>query len=52
MATAPEMFEMIVLLLGVEQAGIQLRFFENLDHEQEVTERKILLEPVLTFLRG
>ena len=36
----------------IEQAGIQLRFFENLDHEQEVTEREILLEPVLTFLRG
>lgn len=36
----------------IEQAGIQLRFFENLDHEQEITEREILLEPVLAFLRG
>ena len=36
----------------IEQVGIQLRSFENLDHEQEVTEREILLEPVLTFLRG
>ncbi|MDQ2904191.1 MAG: alpha/beta hydrolase [Chloroflexota bacterium] len=36
----------------IEQAGIQLRFFENLDHEQEIIERKIVLEPVLAFLRG
>ncbi|GHO72167.1 hypothetical protein KSC_110590 [Ktedonobacter sp. SOSP1-52] len=36
----------------IEQAGVQLRFFENLDHQQEITEREILLEPVLSFLRG
>ncbi len=39
-------------LQEIEQAGVQLRFFENLDHQQEITEREILLEPVLTFLRG
>ena len=36
----------------IEQANIQLRFFENLDHEQELTSREILLEPVLAFLRS
>lgn len=36
----------------IEQAGIQLRIFENLDHQQEITEREILLEPVLAFLHG
>jgi pimeloyl-ACP methyl ester carboxylesterase len=36
----------------IEQAGIQLRFFENLDHQQELTSREILLEPILAFLRG
>jgi pimeloyl-ACP methyl ester carboxylesterase len=36
----------------IEQVGIQLRFFENLDHEQEITAREVLLEPVLAFLHG
>ncbi len=36
----------------IEQSGIGLRFFENLDHEQELTMREIVLEPVLAFLRG
>lgn len=34
----------------IEQAGIQLRFFPNLDHEQEITAREFILEPVLAFL--
>lgn len=36
----------------IEQAGIQLQFFENMDHEQEITEREILLKPALTFLHS
>ena len=36
----------------IEQAGIQLRFFKDLDHQQEITAREILLEPILEFLRG
>lgn len=36
----------------IEQAGIRLRIFEGLDHQQEITKHEVILGPVLEFLHG